>query len=55
VNYKKVMQVYNLGPNGAIVTSLNLFATKFDEVWFYFNTRMSWFDFNLLNFFRCLA
>jgi len=23
---------YELGPNGAIVTSLNLFATKFDEV-----------------------
>jgi hypothetical protein len=23
---------YQLGPNGAIVTSLNLFATKFDEV-----------------------
>lgn len=32
VNYKKVMQVYNLGPNGAIVTSLNLFATKFNQV-----------------------
>ncbi|CAL8122312.1 unnamed protein product [Orchesella dallaii] len=32
VKYKKVMEVYNLGPNGAIVTSLNLFATKFDEV-----------------------
>ncbi len=32
VKYKKVMDVYNLGPNGAIVTSLNLFATKFDEV-----------------------
>jgi hypothetical protein len=23
---------YNLGPNGAIVTSLNLFTTKFDQV-----------------------
>jgi GTPase SAR1 family protein len=23
---------YELGPNGAIVTSLNLFATKFDQV-----------------------
>lgn len=32
VKYKKVMEVYNLGPNGAIVTSLNLFSTKFDEV-----------------------
>jgi GTPase SAR1 family protein len=32
VNYKNVMKEYNLGPNGAILTSLNLFATKFDEV-----------------------
>lgn len=32
VNYKQVMKQYGLGPNGAIVTSLNLFATKFDQV-----------------------
>ncbi|XP_069700981.1 GPN-loop GTPase 1 [Periplaneta americana] len=32
VNYKEVMKQYGLGPNGAIVTSLNLFATKFDKV-----------------------
>lgn len=32
VNYKKVMEEYNLGPNGAIMTSLNLFATKVDQV-----------------------
>ena len=32
VNYKEVMKQYQLGPNGAIVTSLNLFATKFDQV-----------------------
>ncbi|KAG5461956.1 MAG: hypothetical protein BJ554DRAFT_5776 [Olpidium bornovanus] len=32
VNYKQVMKQYNLGPNGAIVTSLNLFTTKFDQV-----------------------
>ncbi len=32
VNYKEVMRQYGLGPNGAIVTSLNLFATKFDQV-----------------------
>ena len=25
------MKQYNLGPNGGIVTSLNLFATKFDQ------------------------
>ncbi|XP_004245583.2 GPN-loop GTPase QQT2 [Solanum lycopersicum] len=32
VRYKEVMKQYNLGPNGGILTSLNLFATKFDEV-----------------------
>lgn len=32
VKYKKVMENYNLGPNGAIVTSLNLFSTKIDQV-----------------------
>jgi len=32
VNYKEVMKSYGLGPNGGIVTSMNLFATKFDQV-----------------------
>ncbi|KAL3687730.1 hypothetical protein R1sor_014039 [Riccia sorocarpa] len=32
VKYKNVMKEYGLGPNGGILTSLNLFATKFDEV-----------------------
>lgn len=32
VNYKDVMKQYKLGPNGAIVTSLNLFSTKFPDV-----------------------
>ncbi|AAS53799.2 AFR428Cp [Eremothecium gossypii ATCC 10895] len=32
IKYKKVMSNYNLGPNGAIVTSLNLFSTKIDQV-----------------------
>ncbi|XP_045138846.1 GPN-loop GTPase 1-like [Portunus trituberculatus] len=32
VNYKEVMKQYGLGPNGGIVTSLNLFSTMFDEV-----------------------
>ena len=32
VNYREVMAQYNLGPNGGIVTSLNLFATKMDQV-----------------------
>lgn len=32
VNYKQVMKQYELGPNGAIITSLNLFATKIDQI-----------------------
>mmetsp|Transcript_4357 Transcript_4357/g.9791 ORF Transcript_4357/g.9791 Transcript_4357/m.9791 type:complete len:353 (+) Transcript_4357:87-1145(+) len=32
VDYKQVMQQHRLGPNGAIMTSLNLYATKFDQV-----------------------
>lgn len=32
LEYKAVMEKYGLGPNGAIMTSLNLFATKFDQV-----------------------
>uniref|UniRef100_A0A5S6QMX9 GPN-loop GTPase n=1 Tax=Trichuris muris TaxID=70415 RepID=A0A5S6QMX9_TRIMR len=32
VNYTEVMKQYDLGPNGAILTSLNLFSTCFDKV-----------------------
>jgi len=32
INYKDVMTQHGLGPNGSIVVSLNLFATKFDQV-----------------------
>ncbi|KZF26400.1 putative GTPase npa3 [Xylona heveae TC161] len=32
VNYKEVMKQYNLGPNGGIITSLNLFSTKIDQI-----------------------
>jgi len=32
VDYKEVMKQHKLGPNGAIMTSLNLFSTKFDQV-----------------------
>src|SRR6266536_443971 len=32
VNYKEVMKSYNLGPNGGILTSHNLFATKIDQI-----------------------
>ena len=32
VDYGAVMRDFDLGPNGAIITSLNLFVTKFDQV-----------------------
>lgn len=32
LNYKEVMREYNLGPNGGIITSLNIFATKIDQI-----------------------
>lgn len=32
VDYREVMKQYNLGPNGGILTALNLFTTKFDQV-----------------------
>jgi GTPase SAR1 family protein len=32
VKYKQVMKEYKLGPNGAILTSLNIFAAQFDQV-----------------------
>lgn len=32
VKYKAVMKEYQLGPNGAILTSLNIFAAQFDQV-----------------------
>jgi len=41
VNYKEVMRQYKLGPNGAILTSLNLFATRFDQVMELINKRSS--------------
>lgn len=32
VDYKRVMEQYKLGPNGAILTCLNLFTAQFDKV-----------------------
>ena len=32
VDYKQVMSQYQLGPNGGILTALNLFATRFGKV-----------------------
>lgn len=41
VNYKEVMKQYKLGPNGGIVTSLNLFATRFDQVMSFLDKKRS--------------
>eukprot|EP00658_Telonema_sp_P-2_P043872 TRINITY_DN3174_c0_g1_i1.p1 TRINITY_DN3174_c0_g1~~TRINITY_DN3174_c0_g1_i1.p1 ORF type:complete len:341 (-),score=117.82 TRINITY_DN3174_c0_g1_i1:87-1109(-) len=41
VNYKQVMKQYSLGPNGGILTSLNLFATRFDQVLKFVEARAS--------------
>ena len=41
VNYKEVMKQYKLGPNGGIVTSLNLFATRFDQVMSFLDKKCS--------------
>lgn len=35
VKYKQVMKEYRLGPNGAILTCLNLICTKFNQVCFF--------------------
>jgi len=32
VNYRRVMEEYGLGPNGAIITCLNLFVTRFHQI-----------------------
>lgn len=32
IDYHRLMEEYNLGPNGGILTALNLFTTKFDQV-----------------------
>ena len=49
VNYKEVMKQYSLGPNGGILTSLNLFATKFHEVLGLVEARAEELDFVLLD------
>ncbi|GAB6028679.1 GPN-loop GTPase 1 [Chamberlinius hualienensis] len=32
INYKEVMKEFKLGPNGGIITSLNLYTTRFNQV-----------------------
>ena len=39
VNYKEIMKQYGLGPNGGIMTALNLFSTQFDQVLTYIEKR----------------
>ncbi|XP_039259443.2 GPN-loop GTPase 1-like [Styela clava] len=41
VKYKEVMKQYGLGPNGGIMTALNLFTTKFDQVMTFIEKRAS--------------
>ncbi|KND02803.1 GTPase NPA3 [Spizellomyces punctatus DAOM BR117] len=49
VNYKEVMKQYNLGPNGGILTALNLFTTKFDQVLNLIDKRAPTLDYVLLD------
>lgn len=49
VNYKEVMKQYNLGPNGGIMTSLNLFSTRFDQVMTFVEKRASSLDYILVD------
>jgi len=49
VDYKEVMKEYSLGPNGAIITALNLFSTRFDQVLKLIDDRMSALDFVLID------
>ncbi|KAG0012638.1 hypothetical protein BGZ80_011612 [Entomortierella chlamydospora] len=49
VNYKEVMKQYNLGPNGGILTALNLFTTKFDQVLGFIDKRAPSLDYILVD------
>jgi len=49
VNYKEVMKHFGLGPNGGIMTSLNLFATKFDQVLTLLDKRVGDLDYILID------
>ena len=49
INFKKVMKDYGLGPNGAILTAANLFATRFDQVISLCERRRSEIDFIVID------
>lgn len=49
IDYSRVMEEYKLGPNGGILTSLNLFTTKFDQVLQLVDKRAQELDFVVLD------
>lgn len=49
VDYKGVMREYTLGPNGAIMTSLNLYATQFSDVMDILDKRAADFDYVVID------
>lgn len=49
VNYREVMKQYGLGPNGGILTALNLFATRFDQVLKFAEKRAPTLDYILID------
>ncbi|GAA5990595.1 hypothetical protein JCM5350_001048 [Sporobolomyces pararoseus] len=49
VDYQQVMEQYNLGPNGGIMTALNLFTTKFDQVLQHVENRSNSVDYVLID------
>ncbi|GAA5872483.1 hypothetical protein JCM16303_004534 [Sporobolomyces ruberrimus] len=49
VDYQQVMEQYNLGPNGGIMTALNLFTTKFDQVLSHIENRANSVDYVLMD------
>lgn len=49
IDYKEVMKQYKLGPNGGILTALNLFSTRFEQVMQLVEKRGSSLDYVLLD------
>ena len=41
IKYKEVMKQYSMGPNGGIMTSLDMFETRFGQVIQYIENRSS--------------
>jgi GTPase SAR1 family protein len=49
INYKQVMKLHGLGPNGAIMTCLNLYTTRFHEVVEIFERRKKTADYIIID------